>query len=66
MDNKVSGVAVSNGFPGRVSVTTAEGDTITLSANLESDFRAVNYKSHVEGDWYIDIHHIPGLRPGTR
>jgi len=50
LDTKVSGVAVSNDFTGRLSVTTAEGDTITLSANLESNFRAVNYKSHVEGD----------------
>jgi hypothetical protein len=50
LDTQVSGVAVSNDFSGRVSVTTAEGDTITLSADLESDFRAVNYKSHVEGD----------------
>jgi hypothetical protein len=49
LDTKVSGVAVSNDFSGRLSVTTAEGDTITLSADLESDFRAVNYKSHVEG-----------------
>ena len=50
LDIKVSGVAVSNDFTGRLSVTTAEGDTITLSADLEFDFRAVNYKSHVEGD----------------
>ena len=50
LDTQVSGIAVSNDFSGRLSVTTAEGDTITLSANLESDFRAVNYKSHVEGD----------------
>jgi hypothetical protein len=50
LDTKVSGVAVSNDFTGRLSVTTAEGDTITLSADLESDFRAVNYKSRVEGD----------------
>jgi hypothetical protein len=50
LDTKVSGVAVSNDFTGRLSVTTADGDTITLSAGLESDFRAVNYKSHVNGD----------------
>lgn len=50
LDTQVSGVAVSNDFSGRLSVTTAEGDTITLSADLESDFRAVNYKSQVEGD----------------
>jgi hypothetical protein len=49
LDTKVSGVAISNDFSGRVSVTTAEGDKITLSANLESDFRAVSYKSQVEG-----------------
>jgi hypothetical protein len=50
LDTKVSGVAVSNDFSGRLSVTTAEGDTITLSADLESDFRAVNYKSQAESD----------------
>ncbi len=50
LDTKVSGVAVSNNFSGRLSVTTAEGDTITLSADLESDFRAVNYKAQAEGD----------------
>ena len=50
LDTKVSGVAISNDFSGRLSVTTAEGDTITLSADLESDFRAVSYKSHTEGD----------------
>ena len=50
LDTKGSGVAVSNDFTGRLSVTTTEGDTITLSADLESDFRAVNYKSHIEGD----------------
>jgi hypothetical protein len=48
LDTKVSGVAVSNDFSGRLSVTTAEGDTITLSADLESDFRAVNYKARAE------------------
>ena len=50
LDTKVSGFAVSNDFSGRLSVTTAEGDTITLSADLESDFRAVNYKAQFEGD----------------
>jgi hypothetical protein len=49
LDTQVRGVAVSNDFSGRLSVTTAEGDTVTLSADLESSFRAVNYKSHAEG-----------------
>lgn len=50
LDTKVSGVAVSTDFSGRLSVTTAEGDKITLSANLQSDFRAANYTSHAAGD----------------
>ncbi|MDP1769927.1 MAG: hypothetical protein Q8L74_14140 [Nitrospirota bacterium] len=50
LDTKVSGVAVSTDFSGRLSVTTAEGDKITISANLQSNFRAVSYKSHAEGD----------------
>lgn len=50
LDTKVSGVAVSTDFSGRLSVTTAEGDKITISADLESDFRAVNYTSHAAGD----------------
>lgn len=50
LDTQVSGVAISNDLSGRLSVTTAEGDKITLTADLESDFRAVNYKSRVEGD----------------
>ena len=56
MDTKVSRVAVSNDFSGRLSVTTAEGDTITLSADLASDFLAVNYKARAEGvETTVDI-----------
>ena len=50
LDTKVGGVAVSTDFSGRLSVTTAEGDKITLSADIESDFRAVNYTSHAVGN----------------
>jgi hypothetical protein len=50
LDTKVGGVAVSTDFTGRLSVTTAEGDKITLSADIESDFRAVNYTSHAVGN----------------
>jgi len=50
LDTQVGGVAVSNDLSGRLSVTTAEGDKITLTAKLESDFRSVNYQSHVETD----------------
>lgn len=50
LDTKVSGVAISNDLEGRLSVTTAEGDTITLTADLEYDFRAVNYASRLQTD----------------
>ncbi len=50
LDTKVSGVAISNDLEGRLSVTTAEGDTITLTADLEYDYRAVKYASHVQTD----------------
>jgi hypothetical protein len=49
LDTKVSGVAISNDFSGRLSVTTAEGDKITLSADIESNFLAESYKSYVKG-----------------
>lgn len=39
----VSGATVSHDFSGRVSVTTAEGDTITLSADLEANYRTGRY-----------------------
>lgn len=48
LDTQVTGVAVSNDFSGRLSVTTAEGDTITLTADLEADYRAVNYRSSAQ------------------
>jgi hypothetical protein len=56
LDTKISGVAVTNDFFGRLSVTTAEGDTITLLADIDSDFRAVNYKARAEGvETTVDI-----------
>jgi hypothetical protein len=48
LDTKVSGVAVSNDFSGRLAVTTAEGDQITLTADFETNFRSGSYVSHVE------------------
>lgn len=48
LDTRVSGMAVSNDFSGRFTVTTAEGDKITLTADLESDFRSLSYESHVD------------------
>ncbi|MGZ8366919.1 MAG: hypothetical protein ACXWWG_11465 [Nitrospira sp.] len=48
LDTKVSGVAVSNDFSGRLAVTTTEGDRIILTADLETDFRSGSYESRVE------------------
>jgi hypothetical protein len=47
LKTQVSGVAVSNHLSGRLSVTTAEGDRITLTADLAYDFRAIDYSSRV-------------------
>ncbi len=43
LDTRISGVSVSNDLSGRVSVTTAEGDKVTLSTNFAEDFRTVTY-----------------------
>ena len=48
LDTRVSGVAVSNDLSGHLAVTTAEGDRITLTADLETDFRSGSYESRVE------------------
>ena len=50
LDTGVSGVALSNEFSGRVSVTTAEGDRITLTADLETEFRSASYEARRERD----------------
>jgi len=50
LDTQVSSVMVSNDFSGRLSVTTEEGDRITLTADLETDFRSLSYESHAETD----------------
>ena len=50
LDTRVSEVKVSNDFSGRLSVMTAEGDRITLTADLETDFRSLSYESHAEAD----------------
>lgn len=44
LDTQVSGVTVSNDLSGRLTVTTAEGDKVTLTANLAEDFRAFIYQ----------------------
>ncbi len=46
LETAVRGMTVSNEFSGRLSVRTAEGDTITFTANLEADFRAGRYHAY--------------------
>jgi len=48
LDTQVSQMAISNDLSGRLSVTTTDGDTIVLTADVESDFRTGNYQSRVE------------------
>jgi hypothetical protein len=50
LDTRVSGVAVSNDLSGRLAVTTAEGDRITLTADLATDFRSGSHISQVADD----------------
>ena len=50
LDTQVSGFVVSNDFSGRLNVTTAEGDTVTLTADLETEFRAGTYRARLEAD----------------
>jgi len=50
LNTQLSGAEVSNDLSSRLSVVTAEGDTITLTADLEYDFRAVNYATQCTAD----------------
>jgi hypothetical protein len=50
LDTKVSGVVVSNDLSGRLAVTTTEGDRITLTADLATDFRSGSHISQVADD----------------
>jgi hypothetical protein len=44
LDTQVGAIAVSNKLAGQLTVMTAEGDKVTLSANLAEDFRTVTYR----------------------
>ncbi len=46
IETGVSGVNLSNDFSGRLSITTVEGDTIRLAADLETDVRAGRHYAH--------------------
>jgi len=50
LDTRVSGLAVSNDFSWRFAVTTAEGDRITLTADLAANLRSGSYTSRAESD----------------
>lgn len=50
LDTRVNGVAVSNDFSGRLAVTTAEGDRITFTADLATDFRSGSHISQMADD----------------
>jgi hypothetical protein len=48
LDTKVSAVSAAADLSGRLSVMTAEGDKITLTADFEARYRAVNYQAKAE------------------
>ncbi|UVT17642.1 MAG: hypothetical protein H8K04_08975 [Nitrospira sp.] len=48
LDTHVSQMAISNDISGRLSMTTMDGDTIVLTADVESDFRTGTYQSRAE------------------
>ena len=48
LDTKVSAISASTDLTGQLSVTTAEGDRITLTADFEARYRAVNYQAKAE------------------
>lgn len=50
LDTRVSAVTVSTDVSGRFSVTTAEGDRITLAADVETEFQSVGYESRTKTD----------------
>lgn len=50
LETRVSGFVISNDFSGRLNVTTAEGDTVTLTADMETDFRSWSHIPQVADD----------------
>lgn len=54
LDTRISDVTMSNDFSGHLSVMTAEGDRVTFTADLETDFRSVGYQSRMKTDRATD------------
>lgn len=50
LDTKVSAITAAADLTGRLSVTTAEGDKITLTADFEARFQALNYQGQIQTD----------------
>ncbi|NOS76859.1 MAG: hypothetical protein HOP35_02830 [Nitrospira sp.] len=48
LDTKVSAVSAAADLSGRLSVTTADGDKITLTADFEARYRAVSYQAQAQ------------------
>jgi hypothetical protein len=50
LDTKVSAISASTDLTGQLSVTTAEGDKVTLTADFEARFQALNYQGQIQTD----------------
>ncbi|MEQ1795758.1 MAG: hypothetical protein ABL970_16370 [Nitrospira sp.] len=48
LDTKVSAISTATDLTGQLSVTTAEGDKITLTADFEARYRAVSYQGQAQ------------------
>lgn len=48
LDTKVAAISASTDLTGQLSVTTAEGDKITLTADFEARYRASTYQAKAE------------------
>ena len=48
LDTKVSAISAAADLTGQLSVTTAEGDKITLTADFEARYHAVNYQAQAQ------------------
>lgn len=50
LDTKLSAISAAADLTGRLSVTTAEGDKITLTADFEARYQALSYQGQVQTD----------------
>ncbi|MHC9061086.1 hypothetical protein ACYX34_00140 [Nitrospira sp. CMX1] len=48
LDTKISGLSISHEFSGRLNVITADGDRVTLVADIDEEYKAGSLQSSIE------------------